>query len=760
MISPRQSALRLTLSYLLIAGLWVFLSDLWLTSLDLPAQQNAQIQLWKGLFFVLFTAALLPLVLMRKLKQQALISNDLPSHEERLTLALSASEDGFWDWDIRNNTAYYSPSYSSLLGLKDGELGSEPSQWLDYLHPEDHSHHQEIIKQLLQSTSSTRYENTFRLRHRDGSYRWILSRGRLYVDKQNRPERFIGTVKDITQHRADAETLRQASAVFRATQEGVLVTDDQQNVIHVNPAFSRITGYSEAEILGKKPSILKSGRHDARFYRNIWRSLLIHGTWSGEVWNRRKDGEIYPQWQCIRAIHDEHGVLSHYVAVFSDISVLKHSQNELSHLAHYDPLSGLPNRLLFTERVEQALQKAQNGGQGGVILIVDLDYFKHINESFGHNVGDLLLKAVGERLILQLRKGATLARLGTDEFGVLQENCPYADQAVHLAQKLIDCFSEPFHLDEHELFISASVGICLYPNDASTVEQALRNVDSALSKAKRAGREGFAFYDQEQTEYARQRIELVNGIRHALANNEFQLYFQPLHSLADSRLVGVEALLRWHHPTRGIVLPGEFISTAEKSGLINAIDAWVLDQACRQMASWLASGSPIEFVAVNISSRIFNNHELVQKVTQALAATGVPPSCLELEVTESAVMENPDRAQSLLEQLCKLGVQLAIDDFGTGYSSLARLKRLPVHKLKIDQSFVYGLPHDIDDIAITRAVVALAHSLEMVVLAEGVEQSEQLEILRQLGCDQAQGYFIGKPIPVDQLDQQLRASTC
>ena len=750
-MSTRQGALRLTFNYLLAAGLWIVFSDMLLSSLELTVRQTEQVQVWKGLIFVLFTSVLLFVTIHRYLERQAQTGIALKTSEERLSLALSATEDGLWDWDLRQGKVHYSSGYHSLLGLEDGQLGSERSQWTQRLHPDDQQRYHQVLEQVMQAASDAPYENSYRLRHRDGSYRWVLSRGRLQLDEQGRPERFIGTVKDITQRRTDAESLRQAAAVFEATQEGLLVTDAQQNIVHINPAFSRITGYSEAEILGQQPTLLKSGRHDATFYRTLWHTLQTHGAWSGEVWNRRKNGEIYPQWQCIRAIHDEFGVLSHFVAVFSDISVLKHSQDELDHLAHHDPLSNLPNRLLFTERVEHALQRADHEARRGAVLVVDLDHFKHINESLGHNVGDLLLKSVGERLATQLDKNTTLARLGGDEFAVLHEDCSQAEQAAHLAQRLIDSLEPPFVLDGQELFISASVGICLYPEDADSVEQVLRNADSALFKAKGSGREGFAFYDQQQTEYARQRVELVSGLRHALDNGELRLHYQPLHSLTDNQMIGVEALVRWQHPERGLVPPGEFIPIAEDSGLISAIDAWVLQQACRQMVRWRAQGCALHYVAVNVSSRLFSRGELDQRIAQVLADTGLPAQCLELEVTESAVMDAPMQAQTLLERLRDLGVRLAIDDFGTGYSSLARLKRLPVHKLKLDQSFVRGLPHDKDDIAITRAVITLAHSMEMKVLAEGVEQSDQLDYLRQLGCDYAQGYFIGRPVPAEQL---------
>lgn len=745
-MNTRQGALRLTLTYLMAAALWIVSSDMLLASLELTPRQTEQAQVWKGLVFVLLTGALLYMTISRHLHRQARIGMALRASEERLSLALSATEDGLWDWDLRRQSIYYSPGYHTLLGLADGELGTGRDHWQQLLHPDDRPAYQRALHTLMQASQDTPYENSYRLRHRDGSYRWIMSRGRLQVDAQGRPERFIGTVRDITQRRADADSLRQAAAVFESTQEGVLVTDARQTIVHINPAFSRITGYSEAEILGKHPTLLKSGHHDTIFYQNLWHTLQTQGIWSGEVWNRRKNGEIYPQWQCIRAIHGDQDLLTHYVAVFSDISVLKHSQQELDHLAHHDPLSNLPNRLLFSERVEHALQRAKRDADRGAVLVVDLDHFKHINESLGHNVGDLLLKATGERLASQLGSGSTLARLGGDEFAILAEDCAQAEQAAHLAQALIDCLNAPFLLDGQELFISASVGICLYPEDAKTVDEVLRNVDSALFKAKNSGREGFAFYDQEQTEYARQRVELIAGLRHALENGELRVHYQPLHCLGDNRMIGVEALVRWQHPQRGLVPPGEFIPVAEDSGMISAIDAWVLEQACRQMVAWRTAGRSLQFVAVNISSRLFSRGELDQRVAQVLADTGLPADCLELEVTESAVMDDPDQAQALLERLRSLGVRLAIDDFGTGYSSLARLKRLPVHKLKLDQSFVAGLPHDKDDLVITHAVIALAHNMDMKVLAEGVERSEQLEHLRRLGCDYVQGYLLGRPL--------------
>lgn len=753
-----QSAWRLTLSYMLAAGLWVLFSDVLLAAVGLPLEQLERAQLLKGLGFVLLTSGLLYSVLRNHRQQHSQVHHALRNSEQRLHQALEAARDGMWDWDLQTRKVYFSPGYAALLGLPAEALDDDPQHWLQRLHPDDRASFERNLEQHLAVRNPTPYEVNCRLLHQDGSYRWIKSRGRLLLDEHGQAERLIGTASDITQRRKDEDSLRQAAAVFDATQEGVLVTDARQQIVHCNPAFSRITGYSQAEILGQSPGMLKSGRHDKAFYDSLWGALQNRGSWSGEVWNRRKSGEIYPQWQCIRAINDEQGEISHYVAVFSDISALKRSQRELDYLAHHDPLSNLPNRLLFTERVERALERANVDEQGGAVLLIDLDYFKHINESLGHNIGDLLLKEVGERLSQQIGNRMTLARLGGDEFGLLYESCSSAEQATDMAQRLQACLTQAFRINQQELFVTASIGISLYPVTASDVGQVLRNADSALSKAKSIGRESYAFYSQELTEHARQRVELTSALRHALDHQELRVYYQPLICLRSQELIGVEALVRWQHPQRGLVPPGEFIPIAEETGLIGAIDSWVLEQSCRQMVAWKSAGAALQFVAVNVSSRLFSRGELDLRVAEVLRDSGLDPVHLELEVTESAIMDDPDAALTLLERLRALGIRLAIDDFGTGYSSLARLKRLPVHKLKLDQSFVRGLPHDQDDVAITRAVIALGHSMGLKVLAEGVEQQQQVDLLMQLDCDHAQGYFFGHPQPAEQLTSQWAPS--
>jgi diguanylate cyclase (GGDEF)-like protein/PAS domain S-box-containing protein len=582
-----------------------------------------------------------------------------------------------------------------------------------------------------------------------GGYAWVVLSALVLLFGRSRLLRDLAT--EGQQRRIEQERLRMAAAVFDSTLEGVLVTNAQGLIVHVNRAFMDITGYARDEVLGQKPSRFKSGRHDYAFYQQMFASLEAADEWHGEIWNRRKSGEVYPQWQTIRVIRTPRGAVTHYVAVFSDISASKRSAHELNRLAHLDPLTELPNRLLFSDRVEQALNGARASRRGCGLLFIDLDHFQSINDGLGHAAGDRLLNSVASRLQALMGANMTLARLGGDEFAVLIEHCPQASHAADLAQRLVCALKEPFTLGQQALFIGASVGISLFPNDAESAEQLLRNADSALFKAKGSGRGGYALYTEALTAQARQRLQVGAQLRQALVLDELRLYYQPVHELGTGRMVGVEALVRWLHPVRGLVPPGDFIPVAEDSGLIVEIDRWVMRQACAQMVAWQAQGRDLTFVAVNLSSRLFGQADLNAEVLGILQETGLDPALLEVEVTESAVMDDPDRALEQLHGLRSLGLQLAIDDFGTGYSSLLRLKRLPVHKLKIDQGFVAGLPNDEDDIAIVRAIIALAHSMGLQVHAEGIEERAQGEFLYRHGCELGQGFGYGRPVPADQL---------
>ncbi len=592
-----------------------------------------------------------------------------------------------------------------------------------------------------------------------GSQAWHMGKGALFVTitsillylLSRQHSRRLAEQRN-TQKQQEA-SLRQAAAVFATTQEGVLVTDPQQHIVHVNPAFSRITGYSAEEVLGQTPRLFASGKHDTGFYQRMWQALDGEGAWSGEIWNRRKSGEIYPVWQNLRSIHDDQSQLSHYVAVFSDLSALKRSREEMDQLAHYDPLVNLPNRLLFTERAKQALERARSQRRSGALLLIDLDHFKDINESLGHSLGDALLQAVTARLSEHLQEGMTLGRLGGDEFALLCEEHG-AEKATALALRILDRLSEPYRIDGRQLFSGASIGIVLfpYPSDIENVEQLMRNADSALFKAKNSGRSTYAFYSEELTSQARQRVELATALRQALEQGQLRLHYQPIYDLRQGEIAGFEALVRWQHPEKGLIAPATFIPIAEESGLISAIDRWVMEQACRQAREWLLQGRPLGFIAVNISSRLFGLGELDLQVATTLADSGLDARYLELEITESAVMQDPDAALELLQRLRALGVHLAIDDFGTGYSSLQRLKRMNVHKLKIDQGFVRGLPEDREDAAITRSVISLAHNLGLQVVAEGIEAIDQAAFLLAHDCDFGQGYGFARPLPAADID--------
>ncbi|WP_049232078.1 putative bifunctional diguanylate cyclase/phosphodiesterase, partial [Pseudomonas aeruginosa] len=565
-----------------------------------------------------------------------------------------------------------------------------------------------------------------------------------------KPLHYTGVARDITLQRLKEDHLRQAAAVFDSTREGVLVTDAQAVIVHVNPSFERITGYRSEDVLGKTPAILRSGRQDQAFYQRLWLALREQDVWSGEIWNRRKSGEIYPQWLHIRAVRNDQGQLTHYVGVFSDLSSIKRSENELDFLAHHDSLTGLPNRVLLRERIEQALENGKDRTVAGALLLIDLDHFKHINDSLGHTTGDMLLKEVSKRLQHQLDERCLLSRLGGDEFAILVENDD-PEAVARLSQRILDGFNAPFDIHCQPIYISASLGVSLYPEDASDVDHLMQHADAALFQAKDSGRNAYAFYTRVLTARARAHVQVESALRHALDHDELRVHYQPVHDLASGRIVGVESLVRWQHPERGLVPPGEFVPVAEECGLIAALDNWVLKRACRQMREWQQRGVELEFVAVNVSSRLFNRGGLEERIANALEESGLEPRYLELEVTESAVMEDFEQSLNLLCRLRILGVNLAIDDFGTGYSSLMRLKRLPVHKLKIDQGFVAGLPGAVDDAAIARAIVALAQSMGLRVVAEGIEHQDQALFLREHGCDFGQGYWYGRPQPAEAL---------
>ncbi len=552
--------------------------------------------------------------------------------------------------------------------------------------------------------------------------------------------------KELAERQRTAIELRRAATVFESTSEGVVITNPENRIIAVNRAFSELTGYSEIEVRGKAPSILQSGRHDRQFYASMWQSIQETGKWSGEIWNRRKNGEVFPELLNIAEVRDQTDRLTNYVAVFSDISALKDSEAKFEHLAHHDPLTGLPNRLLFHARMEHALTRAKRTQSQLAVLFLDLDRFKTINDSYGHPAGDQLLREVAHRLVDCVREDDTVARLGGDEFTILIEDLPDSRSAASTAVKILESLASPFNLDGIEVYSSCSVGVALFPDDGADATTLLRNADSAMYRAKEMGPKSFHLYTASLSQMAKERLEIESGLRHALERSEFVLHYQPQFSVSDGRVVGAEALIRWYHPEKGIIPPGRFIPIAEQSELIEDIGEWVIGAACAENRRWQEAGIPHIRVAVNVSGRQITHTPLADIVRKILKSSGLDPRYLEVEITESVAMSRADVSAQTLESLKELGVSVAIDDFGTGYSSLSYLKRFPIDRLKIDRSFIHDLPRNAHDEAIAQAVVALGHSLQLTVIAEGVETAEQLESLRSQGCDEVQGYLFSRPL--------------
>ncbi|MBU0911661.1 MAG: EAL domain-containing protein [Gammaproteobacteria bacterium] len=553
-------------------------------------------------------------------------------------------------------------------------------------------------------------------------------------------------------------SLQQAAAVFESTREGIMVTDASNRIIQVNQSLLHMLGYQEDEVIGNTPAMFSSGRHDQAFYRQMWQELAEQGHWQGEVWNRRKNGEIYPELLSINTIVDAAQQVSHYVAVFADITQLKASEQELAYLAHHDVLTDLPNRLLMSSRLQNAVDLAKRDQHQFAVLMIDLDRFKYINDSFGHPAGDELLKLVAASLKQRLRDIDTVARFGGDEFIILLEQLHQSEDAARFATELIKDMSQPWILSNNaEVRIGASIGISLYPDHGAEGETLLSNADAALYRAKEQGRGRFAYYSDDLTLYARQRIDLEARLRGALAQNQFLVFYQPQIDIKTGRIVGAEALVRWNDPVEGLIAPGRFIPIAEDTGLIGAIGDWVLAETCRQGALWRKAGLPDLKLAVNLSSHQFSHGDIGAQTAQILKDTGFPAELLELELTESAIMSREQQAELVLSDLHTMGVNLAIDDFGTGYSSFAYLQRYQLDVLKIDKSFVDDVADNSESQALVTAIISMAHILGLKALAEGVEQQAQLDYLRQQGCDYYQGYLCSRPLSAEHFEQLIRS---
>lgn len=562
--------------------------------------------------------------------------------------------------------------------------------------------------------------------------------------------------RDITAEHKSRVRLQQSDIAFRNLAEAVLVTDAESNIVAVNRAFTDITGYTEEQVLGRNPRLLASGRHDPDFYRTMWRKIESDGAWQGEIWNRRKSGEIYPEWLSITAIRDDDAKVISYVSVFSDITDIRHKEERLRELAFHDQLTGLPNRASFQDLFEHALQRADRRGAHLALIFLDIDNFKKINDTLGHLIGDRLLQTIAKRIRATVRKEDVVARLGGDEFTVLLDDISYDETPARIARKLLDVLRQPIEIELKQLHVSASIGISLFPQDGRDTVNLLKNADAAMYLSKRAGRDSYSYFTESMAHEAEERFALENDLRSALAGGQFLLHYQPKVWIDGCSLVGLEALLRWQHPLRGMVRPDQFLEIAGEAGLLPDITEWVVRSAARQLSSWREQGLEPGRIAINLDGQTVKTTDAPQKLERWVRKEGATPNELELEIVETVILHK-GASRPLWQELVDVGFSLSIDDFGTGESSLFRLKHLPVKTLKVDKSFVDDIDREESDRAVMRSIVSMAKSLGKTVLAEGVERESQFNVLNEIGCDQIQGYLIGKPAPAEEITKLLKA---
>jgi len=679
-------------------------------------------------------------------------------NEQKLFETVRVANIGRWEMSFEDYKLYWSDEVYAILDVDKNEFSATYDSFVSaILHPDDK---EEAIAAFNESIANkTLCDIDFRALVSDGGVKYVQARGKTYYNDKGAPVRTVGTILDITKLKRVEAELRLASEVFSHMRDAVVITDLKAIILDVNDAFTKIAGYTKEEVMGKNPNILQSGRHDKIFYQALWASIKETGHWRGEVWNNSKDGSEYTTLLTISTFFDENHKPAGFIGVSTDITMIKNSEQKLHYLSHHDALTGLPNRLLFNERLGQSIRHSDRRKTKLAVAFIGLDRFKHVNDSLGHHAGDELLVNIGERLEQSVRSDDTVARIGGDNFAILMEDIVSIENAATIVDKLKAVFSTPCWIAETEIRMTSSIGISLFPDDGNNAAELLRNADAAMYRAKEEGRNTYEFYTQELTSAALEHITVENALRGALERKEFKIVFQPQVILESQQIISMEVLLRWTHPELGIISPASFIPIAEQTGQIREIGAWVLHAACRQGAAWLNQGLEFNRISVNVSGQQLQFEDFVSVVETALEESKLPASKLELEVTESFVMKKTQVSIQQLTALKAMNIRISIDDFGTGYSSLAYLKRLPIDKLKIDQSFVRGIPADANDMAITEAIIALGQALNLNIIAEGIETEGQAKFLLEKGCQLGQGYLYSRPVSASEIVNLLTDST-
>ncbi|WDP88455.1 MAG: EAL domain-containing protein [Desulfobacter sp.] len=672
---------------------------------------------------------------------------------DRLREAQRIGRLGDFERDIVTGALYCSHGLNRIFGWEGSDCPGY-QDFIDVVHPEDREWVDGELSKIIKKKGD--YDLEYRIVLGDGREKIINEIGEVQTGDKNMPRKITGIIQDITELKAFRDEIELAGKVFDNAVEGVVVTDREGTIEFVNKGFTIITGYSAEEALGQNPNMLKSDRHDPQFYEDMWAALEQDGHWAGEIWNRRKNGEAYPEWLSITAITNYQGTPVRYMSVFNDLSDIREREEQLLFQANYDALTGLPNRTLLRDRIQMAVRRTSREDMGLAVIFLDMDDFKHVNDALGHAKGDLLLQQFAGRLLGAVREQDTVARYGGDEFVILIPDTNDTDIIGMIIDRIKTSMERSFPIDGKEFFLGVTMGVTLCPRDGKDPDTLIANADMAMYRSKEKAKGGYAFFTSELNRQVARRVELETDLRHALARNEFSLFYQPKVAISSREIVGAEALIRWMHPEKGIVPPNEFIPLSEETGLINPMGEWILDQACIMAGTWSKMLNRYFTVSVNISSRQVRDVDLVSLVSGALSRHQLPAACLELEITESAVMENVDKAKTMFRSLHDMGIKISIDDFGTGFSSLSYLRLFPVSVLKIDKSFVDDIPRDPDSNTMVTTIISMADNLNLTTVAEGVENKEQMDFLEAHGCSQIQGYYFSPPLPEEKFQAFLK----
>ncbi|MDT8338907.1 MAG: EAL domain-containing protein [Sulfurimonas sp.] len=660
---------------------------------------------------------------------------------------------GHWELDLVNNSLYWSDEVYRIFGLEPQEFEATYEAFLKYVHPEDI----DMVNNMYMSSLKEKrgYYVEHRIVRENGEIGFVEESCEHEFDKDGNPLKSIGTVHDITRRKNAENELVLASAVFEKMNDGVLITDASQRIITINSAYSEISGYNIEEIRGKTPNTFSSGWHDKLFYQNMWSELNQEGHWNGEIADRRKNGELYTAELNIIALHDKEGNLTNYISIVNDISEKKKKESLIHNLAYFDALTNLPNRVLFQERVINKIPSLQRNSKKMALFFIDMDNFKNINDTFGHFTGDKFLIEVAKSIKATLRDEDTLARLGGDEFTVTLGDAESVLDIAVVAEKIIERFKSPVIIEGREFYTGASIGISIYPDDGTTYEELVKAADTAMYQVKESGKNSYQFYTQSMNEKITERSLIENDLRSAISRNELFLEYQPKVNLRTKKVYGMEALIRWNHPDIGLIRPDKFIGISEETGQISQIGLWVARQAISDAKALYDEGKRL-VVSINVSSKQLNDDSFINDICAIADNIGLDKGYIELEITESHIMKDVDKALSILNALSEKGFKLSIDDFGTGYSSLSYLKKLPAKTIKIDRSFVLDIDKDEDDRSIVAAIIAMARSLGKDVIAEGSETKEHIEALKSLHCYQIQGYYFSKPLRIEKFREFIK----